>query len=82
MRRPLYEEALQARRVTLGDRHPDTLTSISNMGGLLFMQGKLEEAIVYLEEALQARKETLGDRHPDTLTSINDMGQLLKEMGK
>ena len=27
--RPLYEEALQARRETLGDRHPDTLTSIT-----------------------------------------------------
>ena len=42
MRRPLYEEALQARRVTLGDRHPDTLTSISNMGGLLQDMGQLE----------------------------------------
>ena len=30
--RPLYEEALQAKRETLGDRHPDTLQSI---GGVL-----------------------------------------------
>ena len=30
--RPLYEEALQARRETLGDRHPDTLASIYNLG--------------------------------------------------
>ena len=29
--RPLYEEALQACRETLGDRHPDTLASISNI---------------------------------------------------
>ena len=31
---PLLEEALQGRRETLGDRHPDTLTSISKMGEL------------------------------------------------
>ena len=33
--RPLLEEALTARRETLGDRHPDTLTSVDNLGRLL-----------------------------------------------
>ena len=33
--RPLFEEAVQARRATLGDRHPSTLISISNMATLL-----------------------------------------------
>ena len=33
--RPLCEEAVQARRETLGDRHPDTLASINNMAHLL-----------------------------------------------
>ena len=42
--RPLYEEALQAKRETLGGRHPNTLTSIGNMCGLLVDMGKLEEA--------------------------------------
>ena len=28
-------EVLAAMRETLGDRHPDTLTSINNLGGLL-----------------------------------------------
>jgi len=50
--RPLYEEALQARKETLGDRHPETLTSISNMGGLLKKMGKLHEARPLYEEAL------------------------------
>ena len=36
---PLYRETLAARRETLGDRHPDTLTSISNMAVLLKAQG-------------------------------------------
>ena len=31
---PLYLEAVAARRETLGDRHPDTLSAISNLGNL------------------------------------------------
>jgi hypothetical protein len=30
---PLYREALEVRRETLGDRHPDTLTSIKESRG-------------------------------------------------
>ena len=80
--RPLLQEALQARRETLGDRHPDTLSSIFNMGWLLKEMGQLEEARPLLREALQARRETLGDRHQDTLRSISGMGLLLANMGQ
>ena len=41
--RALYEEDLTASRETLGDRHPHTLTAISNLGLLLQDQGKLDE---------------------------------------
>jgi hypothetical protein len=41
---PLLREALDGRRETLGDRHPATQNSISNLAGLLHAQGKLEEA--------------------------------------
>ena len=41
---PLFREALAARRRTLGDEHPDTLTSVNNMASLLLDQGKLDEA--------------------------------------
>ena len=76
------EEALQARRETLGDRHADTLTSIGSMGLLLKAIGKLEEARPLYEEALHARRATLGDRHPSTLTSIYNLGALLEKQGK
>ena len=60
----------------------DTLTSIDNMGLLLKLMGKLEEARPLYEEALQGKRETLGDRHPSTLSSIGNMGLLLKAMGE
>ena len=67
-----------ARRETLGDRHPDTLLSINNLGALLLTQGKYDESEPLLREALQARRETLGDRHPNTLSSIGNLADLLR----
>ena len=64
------EEALQARRETLGHRHPSTLRSINNMGAVLYAMGNLEEARPLFKEALQASRETLGDHHPSTLLSM------------
>ena len=78
----LYEEELQANRETLGDRHPDTLTSIESMATLLRGMGKPQEARPLFEEELEASRETLGDRHVDTLVSISNMGQLLQAMGQ
>ena len=60
----LLREALAARRETLGDRHPDTLTSINNLGSLLHAKGDLDDAEGLYREALAAFRETLGDCHP------------------
>ena len=79
---PLLREVLEARRAALGDRHPDTLESINNLGSLLFDQGKLDEAATLLREALEASRATLGDRHRTTLVSINHLGRLLHVRGK
>ena len=40
--RRLYEEALAGKRATLGDRHPNTLSSINNLALLLKEMGELE----------------------------------------
>ncbi|EOD12957.1 hypothetical protein EMIHUDRAFT_452118 [Emiliania huxleyi CCMP1516] len=77
----LLREALEASRETLGDNHPDTLTSINNLGMLLEAKGDLDGAEALLREALEARRETLGDRHPRTLTSIYNLGSLLQDKG-
>ena len=50
----LLREALQARRDTLGDRHPDTLGSINNFGLLLYAKGDLDGAKEHYRVALQA----------------------------
>ena len=78
---PLFREALEVDRETLGNRHPDTLAAISNLGGLLHAKGDLAAAEPLCREALEVRRETLGDRHPSTLASINSLGWLLMDKG-
>jgi tetratricopeptide (TPR) repeat protein len=79
---PLYLEALEGRRRTLGDTHPNTLASINNYAMLLRKKGKLEEAAPLCREALESMRRTLGDAHPSTLNAINNYAGLLKEQGK
>merc|ERR1719337_782520 len=67
----LCEQSLQTYREKLGGKHPNTLTSINNLGLLLKDQGDLPGADSLYREALNTNRETLGDKHPSTLTSIN-----------
>jgi non-specific serine/threonine protein kinase/serine/threonine-protein kinase len=66
----------------LGEEHPDTLTTIANMGFLLQAQGKLAEAEPYWREALEKSRRVLGEEHPNTLIFMNNMGFLLQAQGK
>ena len=61
---PYFREALEGRRRTLGDEHPDTLTSIFLTGYWLTSQGKFEEALPYYREALEVRRRTLAILRP------------------
>ena len=79
---PLLEQSLSLRRTVLGNDHPDTLSSISNLGNLLGLQGKLKEAEPFVQDALKGRRRVLGNDHLDTLASMSNMGNLLSEEGK
>ncbi|MDX2016901.1 MAG: tetratricopeptide repeat protein, partial [Planctomycetota bacterium] len=79
---PLQESALATRRRVLGEGHPQTLSSINNLGVLHRAQGKLDQAEPYFREALERRRRVLGEEHPETLTSVAWMGTLLQAQGK
>ncbi|MGH3156065.1 MAG: tetratricopeptide repeat protein, partial [Streptosporangiaceae bacterium] len=64
-----YGTALLAdRERVLGDTHPDTLTSRSNLASAYQEAGRVAEAIPLFERTLADRERVLGDTHPDTLT--------------
>ena len=79
--RPLLEEALQARRETLGDRHPDTLRSVGNTGDLLEHQGMLSAAIPFFTEELEGLVLLHGMEFQETRESAEHLAELLCKSG-
>ena len=77
-----YESALEISRSELGDRHPDTATSLNNLAGLYRSMGQYERALLLLESALEIRRSELGDRHPSTAMSLNNLAGLYESMGQ
>ena len=57
----------------LGDNHPDTLISASQLALDLFGLGIYPRARDLQEETLGRRRRILGDDHPDTLTSASGL---------
>jgi hypothetical protein len=76
------EETLAAYRRVLGDDHPDTLHSMSNLAATRLDLGDLDGARDLQEQALVARRRVLGDNHPDTLRSIDNLAQVRRLLGE
>ena len=50
----------------MGSDHPHTLTLVNNLGGFLYVQGRLSEAAPLFRRALEGRESKLGKQHPDS----------------
>ena len=79
--RGLLERVLDARRRLLGESHPDTLTSMSNLASTLRAQGDLTGARWMHERVLDVRYRALGENHPDTLASRHNHALTLRAQG-
>ncbi|MFE5084489.1 tetratricopeptide repeat protein [Streptomyces mirabilis] len=73
--------AVAGRVRMLGDDHPDTLASRSNLAGAYGAAGDLGRAIPLHEQTLADRMRVLGDDHPDTLASRTRLANAYKEAG-
>ena len=73
----LDEDTLARRRRDLGDDHPDTLTSASNLAISLRAAREYQAARELNEDTLARRRRVLGDDHPDTLTSASNLAMSL-----
>ena len=77
----LYRRTLEGRGNALGAEHPDTLSSVNNLGALLLDKGDYGGAEEYCRRALEGYEKTHGPEHNDTLMSVNNLGLLLKANG-
>ncbi len=78
----LYRQGFNTRLRKLGKEDRDTLTSLSNLAGVLQYQGKYEQAKEMNQRALAGRKKILGVDHPDTLISLSNLAGVLQYQGK
>jgi hypothetical protein len=79
---PLFQRAFERRRETLGDQHPDTLTSGRRLALNLRALGQYELARQLSEDTLIRSRRVLGDEHPDTLTSASNLAANLRGLGQ
>ncbi|KAI9035586.1 uncharacterized protein KD926_003246, partial [Aspergillus affinis] len=78
----VFRNVLEMLERPCAPEHPNTLTSVSQLGWVLARQGKYEEAEAMHRQALQGREQILGPEHPDTLTSVSQLGWVLDNQGK
>ena len=66
----------------LGEDHPDTLHSASNLAADLRALGEHERARQLDEDTLTRRRRVLGEDHPDTLLSAGNLTADLRALGE
>jgi tetratricopeptide (TPR) repeat protein len=81
-----------------GDEHPKVATGLNNLAGLLYAQGKYDEAEPLYQQSLAIKRKVcaihlvtsscdhsckvLGEEHPNVAASLNNLAGLLKAQGK
>jgi hypothetical protein len=64
----------------LGLEHPETLTSMNNLAGVLDRQGKYKEAEAMHRQTLAISEKMLRPEHPFRLTSISNLALVVVEI--
>jgi hypothetical protein len=77
--RQLPERVLEITTRVFGEEHPDTLTSMWNLGLSFLEVGEVDTAFRLLTQCLNNRYEVLGDQHPDTLAAAKFLARFEQE---
>ena len=64
------------REKALGPDHPHTATSLNNLAGLYYTQGKYDLAEPLYERALAICEKVLGPDHPNTIQLRENIAQM------
>ncbi len=70
------------RRQLLGQQHPYVASSLNNLAGLYYSQGKYEQAEPLYLEALSIAEKVLGVDHPHTKIFQKNLDRLLELKGR
>lgn len=73
---------MRLRRLVLGEDHPDTLESATNLAINLYALGHHEQARQLQQDTLTSRRRVLGDDHPRTMASARNLAAGLRALGR
>ncbi|KAI1158206.1 heterokaryon incompatibility protein-domain-containing protein [Nemania serpens] len=78
----IYRGSLELETRFLGEEHPETLGSRSNLAGWLKGKCRRAEAETVYRQLVTLRTKVLGSDHKDTIESMNDLSVVLSEEEK
>ncbi|RKZ91003.1 MAG: hypothetical protein DRR19_08480, partial [Candidatus Parabeggiatoa sp. nov. 1] len=79
---PLLEKVYRSRLALLGEKHPETVESLSGLGSTYLQLGQLDEALPLLEKAYRSRLGLFGEKHPKTFESLNNLSVIYQQLGR
>ncbi len=78
----LVEKALKLSKEIYSEKHPITITIMSNLSNTLYDLGRYEESLKLTEQVFTLRKEVLGKWHIKTIMAMYDLAEELQEAGR
>ena len=75
-------QVMEASTRMLGQEHPDTLWSMTNLASTYRKQGRWKEAEELEVQAMEASTRMLGQEHPDTLASKDNLAMIWMDQGR
>ena len=79
---PLYQQALELRRGTLGPTHRDVAQAMNAVGEILRLRGDYKAAEPILRDALALNERVNGPASPEAAESLNHLSKLFYATGK
>ncbi|CAF1210258.1 unnamed protein product [Adineta ricciae] len=77
-----YAMALDIRRETLPESHPELASSYNSIGEMYQNIGEYSTALSYCEKSLQIRQQTHPENRRDLAISYNNIGEICSNMGE
>ncbi|MBP5464542.1 MAG: tetratricopeptide repeat protein, partial [Treponema sp.] len=77
-----YMKALDERKATLGEKHPDVAALYTTIGRALNDQEDYDNAVSYYEKALEIRRAVYKAYYPQTAAVCETIGSILEDTGE
>jgi tetratricopeptide (TPR) repeat protein len=76
------EQVVAARRKMLGELHPDTLASMTELGIVYQEAGRYDQAVSLLQHVVAVERRETGSAHPTTLYAMNVLAEGFRYQGQ